>query len=154
MAYMRISAFSKMIRRRNSRCVPWSPCKTGVAGSERSCKVVSVLLVLSHLLWGLDVVQGVEVLAHESSLSPGRLDLIAGEWCQEQVSNGRVDDTVPFEDWPCSASWSERILPHSHGGEEIEDREHGGSQECLLSIVKSFGDSFILLPLVGVHTHF
>jgi hypothetical protein len=100
------------------------------------------------------VVEGVEVLAHDHSLSPLLLDLALLERFEEHGDDHDVSDGIELHGGKDSSSCniSEVVVSdedHVCSGEHTA--KQGGSGEYSLGVVHSLDDCLVLLPLVGVH---
>ena len=102
------------------------------------------------------MVQSVQVLAHDQSLSPLLDDLFSGKWSKKEANHHGVEEN------PVSSGCEESSS--SFVGEIVVSNENniggcsecscqGGSEEALLRVVHSVHNSFVFLPVVVFHTY-
>lgn len=100
------------------------------------------------------MVEGVEVLAHDQSLSPLDGDLLLGEWSQKDWDDDCIDDGPVLPGWEDSRSSNigeVTLLDVEHVESGEEGSEEGGGSENSLRVVHSIDDGLVLLPLVIIH---
>lgn len=100
------------------------------------------------------MVKGVEVLAHDQSLSPLLSDLLLGEGSQEDWDDDGVAESPVLPGWEDSrpGNIGEVTLldvQHVESGEEGGEESSGG--ENSLRVVHPIDDGLVLLPLVIIH---
>ena len=67
-----------------------------------SLSIILNLFILASLSDGLNwvhVIHGIEVLAHDQSLSPLLNNLLLGEWNEQHWNDDEVAESPPLERW-------------------------------------------------------
>lgn len=109
---------------------------------------------LGDFLDWVHVVEGVEVLAHDQSLSPLLGDLLLGQWSQENWDRDEVDNSPPLEGWQDSRSSNVgevTLLDVEHVEAGEESSKKGSREENSLRVIHSIDDSLVFHPLVVIH---
>jgi hypothetical protein len=121
---------------------------------------MSLSIILSFLLYSLGVldwvhvVESVEVLAHDQSLSPLLSNLLLGERFQKDWDDNGVAESPVLPGWEDSRSSNigeVTLLDVEHVESCEEGSEEGRSSEHSLRVVHSIDDGLVLLPLVIIH---
>ena len=109
---------------------------------------------LGDLLDWVHVVESVEVLAHDQSLSPLLSNLLLGERSQKDWDDNGVAESPVLPGWEDSRSSNigeVTLLDVEHVECGEEGREDGGGSEHSLGVVHSIDHSLVFFPLVVIH---
>lgn len=118
------------------------------------CSVTSCWLRWSGGFDGFEMVERVEPLAHDLSLSPLNGDLVLGEGSQQHEQAHCVADAPVLPDSGDASThliWEVVLLDVQQVGCSGSGGEEGWAQQDSLWIVKSVNYGFVLLPLVCLH---
>jgi len=109
---------------------------------------------LGDLLDWVHVVESVQVLAHDQSLSPLLSNLLLGERSQKDWDDNGVAESPVLPGWEDSRSSNigeVTLLDVEHVETGEEGSEEGRGSEHSLRVVHSIDDGLVLLPLVIIH---
>ena len=102
------------------------------------------------------MVEGVEILAHDKSLSPLLQDLSVGQWLQKECDDDDVEDGVvsPGLKNTSSSDVGEVVVSDEDQVSGcVSDGCDGGGGEDSLGVVHAVHDGLVLLPLVIIHIY-